>query len=661
ATTTGDAPPPPPPLPPRHEAPARQPGEEEIEIFRNTGEELGLFPPAELPPLDVTIEHGDVHSDLTAGLEPDPAPEAAVPEPEPDPDEPGLSATERLRRLHARLRGVETRLVSRQEELQTHAERTGELQTEASRLSSLSGAEPQDVENLRSVLEGLKRVERDRSALVEGEKEYRERLQSREISAEQLQRVAARFATVEPELVDFLHGYRQSDAIRRGTRALVRSEQRLDDNKLEEIRVAQGRAARLGLIPLVAALGGIAATITEQLTGDLPFVDGGTALAVALAGATGGVLLLWRARKLRTEERRDIVTSQERKRAQLEQLDGEARESGDRLAALASRWKLEDPEEVLRQLDTWEGHSGELEELERFARHGLALQRETAALRTRLDRFAAARDGSETRDSSVLDPQQIYEDYVRYFTVQRELEQADHRSLELEADLADLEMDRVDTRERIDHMLSGAGIETDRDLDEAVEMFALRIEREGGFAAFEPDAGEGLPSLAPDRASALSDRVETILRRMVPSVQSVALDEHLLPELRVEPQGEPLDMAGMIRALSAGTVDQVCLALRLAIVETPSPSGETVPTFLDDPLVRADDARHDCALRFLVEDASERGQVLLMTAHEVRVKWFLHQFPQLRDRITSVAPPPAPRRPSSAAVAAPAESSSSRS
>jgi uncharacterized protein YhaN len=106
-------------------------------------------------------------------------------------------------------------------------------------------------------------------------------------------------------------------------------------------------------------------------------------------------------------------------------------------------------------------------------------------------------------------------------------------------------------------------------------------------------------------------------------------------------------------------VDQVCLALRLAIVETPSPSGETVPTFLDDPLVRADDARHDCALRFLVEDASERGQILLMTAHEVRVKWFLHQFPQLRDRVTSIAPPPAPRRSSSAAVAAPSGSSSS--
>jgi hypothetical protein len=651
----------PPPLPPRP-APPRAPrrlGDDDLEIFRNTGEELGLFPPGEVPPLDLTIERGDVHSDLTAGLEPAaPAPEEA-PEPDPDPDEPGLTATERLRRLRDLLHALEKRHAARQEDLRLHGERCGELHSEAARLSSLSGAEPQDLENLREVLEGLKRVDRERKALAGEEKSYRAGLQQRQVSAEQLQRIAARFGTIDPELLAFLRGYRQADAIRRGTRALVRSEQRLDESKLVEIRGSQDRAARLAMIPLLAALAGVLASLATQLL-RVPLLGVGPALGVALAGAAGGVLLLWRARNLRGAERQRIAASQERKHEQMEQVEAETTEAARRLAAVAAEWKLDGPEALLRQLDLWESHAEELETLEGFARRGLSLQRESAALRTRLDRFAAARDAGETRDSSVLDPERIYEDYVRHFAVRRELEEADHRSLELEADLADLEMDRVDTRERIDRMLAGAGIDADRDLDEAVELFALRVERPGGIGAFDPELGEGLPSLSPERSAELAGRVEAVLRRLIPGIREVTLDEHLLPALRLDGRDEALDMAGIARVLSAGALDQVCLALRLAISETPSPSGEKVPTFLDDPLVRADDARHDCALRFLVEDASERGQVLLMTAHEVRVKWFLHQFPQHRERVTSVAPPAAAsRRPSSGALAAPSASSSS--
>jgi hypothetical protein len=48
-----------------------------------------------------------------------------------------------------------------------------------------------------------------------------------------------------------------------------------------------------------------------------------------------------------------------------------------------------------------------------------------------------------------------------------------------------------------------------------------------------------------------------------------------------------------------------------------------------------------------------------MTAHEVRVKWFLHQSPQLRERVTSVVPPPsvAPRAASESVASPPASSS----
>ena len=49
----------------------------------------------------------------------------------------------------------------------------------------------------------------------------------------------------------------------------------------------------------------------------------------------------------------------------------------------------------------------------------------------------------------------------------------------------------------------------------------------------------------------------------------------------------------------------------------------------------ADDARHACGLELALE-LSERGQVILRTSHEVRVKWFLHQYPAHRDRILDI-------------------------
>jgi hypothetical protein len=62
--------------------------------------------------------------------------------------------------------------------------------------------------------------------------------------------------------------------------------------------------------------------------------------------------------------------------------------------------------------------------------------------------------------------------------------------------------------------------------------------------------------------------------------------------------------------------------------------------FLDDPLVRADDARHDLALDFLVDDASARGQVILLTAQDMRSRCFLHQYPHHLGRIVALTDPP---------------------
>lgn len=65
---------------------------------------------------------------------------------------------------------------------------------------------------------------------------------------------------------------------------------------------------------------------------------------------------------------------------------------------------------------------------------------------------------------------------------------------------------------------------------------------------------------------------------------------------------------------SAGTVEQVYLALRLAIVELVESESGKMPLFLDDVLAQYDDSRAKEAIRYLKEYA-EGGQVIMFTCH----------------------------------------------
>ena len=64
--------------------------------------------------------------------------------------------------------------------------------------------------------------------------------------------------------------------------------------------------------------------------------------------------------------------------------------------------------------------------------------------------------------------------------------------------------------------------------------------------------------------------------------------------------------------LSLGTLDQLYLAVRLAICESVLPEGDPPPIVLDDALVRFDDARCRAALDLLLEESKSR-QILLFT------------------------------------------------
>jgi uncharacterized protein YhaN len=69
------------------------------------------------------------------------------------------------------------------------------------------------------------------------------------------------------------------------------------------------------------------------------------------------------------------------------------------------------------------------------------------------------------------------------------------------------------------------------------------------------------------------------------------------------------------QSLSKGTVDQIYLALRLAMVQSMSESGESIPLLLDDPFANYDDLRLERAL-VLLACLSANNQVILFTCRE---------------------------------------------
>ena len=87
--------------------------------------------------------------------------------------------------------------------------------------------------------------------------------------------------------------------------------------------------------------------------------------------------------------------------------------------------------------------------------------------------------------------------------------------------------------------------------------------------------------------------------------------------------------------LSTGAVDQLYLAVRLAICELALPEEEPCPIILDDALVNFDDERCQCALEVLHEMAQTR-QIVLFTCHG-RELTFMRGTPDVR--ISSVGRP----------------------
>ena len=153
------------------------------------------------------------------------------------------------------------------------------------------------------------------------------------------------------------------------------------------------------------------------------------------------------------------------------------------------------------------------------------------------------------------------------------------------------------------------------------EQLAQKEQLEGEYAALQ------LALEALDTANTtLQNRFSPELGRRAAEIFSgltggryggVVLDRSF--RLSAEPAGEGVYREAEL--LSAGALDQLYLAVRLAICDLVLPPEKTVPIVLDDALANFDDSRCAAALRYLKEAARGR-QILLFTCHSREADFF---------------------------------------
>ena len=161
-----------------------------------------------------------------------------------------------------------------------------------------------------------------------------------------------------------------------------------------------------------------------------------------------------------------------------------------------------------------------------------------------------------------------------------------------------------------------------------------RLEAEYSALRLAMEALEGANTALQNRFSpALGRRAAEIFARLTDGrYAGVVLDRSF--RLSAEPAGDPVFRDAAL--LSAGALDQLYLAVRLAICELVLPPEKQVPIVLDDVLANFDDSRCAAALRFLKEAAGKR-QILLFTCHSREGEFFAGDGEVFVQRLTDAA------------------------
>jgi uncharacterized protein YhaN len=127
-----------------------------------------------------------------------------------------------------------------------------------------------------------------------------------------------------------------------------------------------------------------------------------------------------------------------------------------------------------------------------------------------------------------------------------------------------------------------------------------------------------IESIAHDKHARIAPVLARIASKHLVEITGGAYKEvRLGPDLRISvriPQTKRMEDHPE-KTLSKGTVDQIYLALRLALVEAMSEQGEPLPMLLDDPFANYDDGRLLSTMK-LIHGLAERHQILLFTCRE---------------------------------------------
>ena len=113
--------------------------------------------------------------------------------------------------------------------------------------------------------------------------------------------------------------------------------------------------------------------------------------------------------------------------------------------------------------------------------------------------------------------------------------------------------------------------------------------------------------------------MEDAVGHLNPTVGRVVFDEALHATVTLK-DGHVVPHDRLEMDLSAGAIDQVYLAMRLAIADSLSAGGAAAPVVLDDPLVNCDDQRAETAVRWLAESVASKRQVILLSCHDERIQ-----------------------------------------
>lgn len=238
--------------------------------------------------------------------------------------------------------------------------------------------------------------------------------------------------------------------------------------------------------------------------------------------------------------------------------------------------------------DAWENRSRLEEKL------GAALRGETFEVLQRRVREDGSASGSTTRE-----PDDV---------------KADLRSINIE--IEDLSQQEHDFHIQITRL--AAGMRSLNEIEEELAEVRQRVaslEREMDAASY---AAALIEEVARDRHARIAPAMANLAGSYLGEITGGVYSELLISrELRITiriPQTASLN-DDPERRLSKGTVDQIYLALRLALVRSLSEDGESIPLLLDDPFANYDDARLQRALD-LLQRIGETNQVLLFTCRE---------------------------------------------